>query len=472
MPELDDQETDKLFQVGAERHDFAYNPDAWAQMEDMLDADEKRGALTRRIVGILALLVIMALALFYYSGVNAQAKGVVNTDTLSQVTPNVQVGTDNEEEPPSLNQEPTNGAREGIASLSPSPEENTERTATAAASNSKGVDASSTAPVAEAKTLLNVRLGENRSGATAATEANEPKTTASKGGAEKRAPGKDQVVDASLSNTEKNIEAGSTQGASPEIAARTVRSNGISLLPRLPLPQQLLSIDDDSFTAGRVSDLSDKAKLLNEETVLAGKPAVKNSLAIGIAAGIVVGRSGNDPFAMVQPRLGLDAEYRIGKKFALGTGVYFNEVCYQASGDNYTVKNEFWTDGVKAEAIQGECDVLEIPLSAKYYFNGSRSNTFYMSAGAITYLMLQEDYTYSYGDSAPADARKGWKERNTNQHFFGMAHFNFGFQKTLANKSALKLETYAHLPLTGIGHGQVRLFSTGVTVKYLFDFRR
>ena len=53
MAELDDKRTDKLFQVGSERHDFAYNPVAWQRMEGMLEADDRR---RKRRIWLLALL--------------------------------------------------------------------------------------------------------------------------------------------------------------------------------------------------------------------------------------------------------------------------------------------------------------------------------------------------------------------------------------------------------------------------------
>lgn len=76
MPELDDEETDKLFQVGTERHDYTYNPDAWAQMEQMLDADEEdRGALWYCVAAVLALVFLVVLLFYFTNSSSTQVQG-------------------------------------------------------------------------------------------------------------------------------------------------------------------------------------------------------------------------------------------------------------------------------------------------------------------------------------------------------------------------------------------------------------
>jgi len=473
MPELDDQETDKLFQIGAERHDYAYDPDAWAQMEEMLEADDRRSVIAYWIGGALVLIALIALAFFYYSAGSSQVNERENADSevSIQATPGVQVGNDTDAEPPTLKQETIDSGTQKSA-IPPSSSPKKSGKLTTMETGARGGTRVTAAPAAKEETPLDARPYEKRSGAIFTKTDNEPGNTAVEKGAENHLRSTEQSEEISFPAVETNSKQGLTQDASPEATGKDVANDRIELLPRFSMLRQVLSMDNGAFIAERASALSDKASNLNGSATSEWKPEVKNSLAVGIAGGVIFSQSGSDPFAMARLRLGLDAEYRIGKKFALGTGAYFNQLCYRTSSDNYNVKNEFWVDGVKAETVEGQCNVLEIPLSAKYYFSGSRSNTFYVSTGAITYLMLREKYMYSYGNDAPVNARQGWRERNTNQHFFGMAHFNFGFQKTLGNQSALKLETYVHLPLTGIGHGQVRLFSTGVTAKYIFDFRR
>jgi hypothetical protein len=85
--------------------------------------------------------------------------------------------------------------------------------------------------------------------------------------------------------------------------------------------------------------------------------------------------------------------------------------------------------------------------------------------------MLRENYSYEYTQT-DSDLRKDWTVKRENRHLLGIGHFNLGWQQKLKGRSALKIEAFYHLPLTGVGHGQVWLRSAGVSVNYLFDFRK
>ena len=473
MPELNDQETDKLFQTGAERHDYTYNPDAWELMETMLDADRRRSVLWYQVAGILVLLALIALSLFYYSGVSdAQVKGKTQPfgENFSEIlVPGVTPGRDSDGVVAAKASDSA-ALAEGVVGSSSVIEES-EAKAEMTKDNPVRfqtpdisiVDKQPTSGVGSAEAKQYLAVSENNP-----TEEN---SIVGKGD-EQGTNDLERPEAADFSKTENDRLQGEGRRNTPLVSNIVSPDDRVELLPHLPLPQQVLSDGNRLSPLARAMGTVDVAVTADVQSVPQEDTEVRNSLAVGVAAGVILGRSGADPFAMAQPRLGLDVEYRFGKKFAVSTGAYFNQVCYRTSGENYTAKSDFWTDGIKPEVVQGECNVLELPLSASYYFNGSRKNSFYVSGGTISYLMLKEDYAYEYDASAPADARKGWKEKNNNQHFMGMAHFNFGFQKTIGKNSALKLESYVHLPLTGVGHGEVRLFSAGMTAKYLFDFRK
>ena len=62
MPDFNPNEMDALFREGAERHDFEYNSDAWALMEEKLDNKSRK----RRILFILlGLLFIISTGIAY-----------------------------------------------------------------------------------------------------------------------------------------------------------------------------------------------------------------------------------------------------------------------------------------------------------------------------------------------------------------------------------------------------------------------
>ena len=447
MPELDDRATDRLFQTGAERHDYSYNPAAWEQMETMLDADRRRrSAVWYWVAGAVLLLALIGLAVTFYGGERTELPA--NDATDRQETPALQnnAGVSLTDE---VGGQPTDKSGE---------KKPTEDGFTTAETKSTPRTTAPT-PKKETESRVGRYQPDNPTSSVQKNQAIPPAAPV---------PSEEQT----------DVLSPETAGAYGEkqnttVLGRETRSTyGVNSLPALPFAPLLRN----ELTA--LPDLSDKLNAPTPPSANEGETGklkglgAERSLAVAVSAGFIAGRSGSDPFAMLQPRLGTEIEYRAGKKLAFGSGLYFNEVCYRTDGDNYTAKAGFWTEGVKPEVVQGECRVLEIPLFLKYYFSGSRRNSFYLGTGTTSYLMLKEDYSYEYGADAPADARKGWVENNNNQHLLGIAHANFGFQRSVGKRSFLQLESYVHLPLTGVGHGEVRLMSAGMSAKFLFDFRR
>jgi len=440
----------------------------------MLDADKRRYVLWYWVLGSLALLAFIALLLFYYSGsVDSQVKKEADPspEGLSEIMH--PAGANEENYLDSLNSRVSEALiLIGDADGSLPPASGGDNATTKVINDYPVLAEAPSLEMEDEQKISRLSPVEGRSGFIVSENISVEQGPKKEIGDEEKEGDFERLEADTFSVSDNTLLQKVAQGEMSGSDEVGVSTSKVEVLSRFPLPQRVLSIDTSLALTVRKGVTVDTSANSNSRILLEKKPEMQNSLAVAIAAGVILGRSGADPFAMVQPRLGVDLEYRLGKKFALSTGAYFNEVCYRTSGENYTAKSDFWTDGIQPETVQGECNVLELPLSVNYYFNGSRENSFYVSAGAISYLMLREDYKYEYDASAPADVRKGWKERNNNQHFMGMAHFNFGFQKTVGKKSALKLESYVHLPLTGVGHGQVRLFSAGMTAKYLFDFRK
>ena len=181
------------------------------------------------------------------------------------------------------------------------------------------------------------------------------------------------------------------------------------------------------------------------------------------------GRSGSVALPKAQPRLGLEVERRLGSNVGIAAGTYLNLVHYRIQGDLYEAKPDFFPQGIQPAEVKAACPMIEIPISVKYYFSGSRANSFYASAGAVSYFILKEDYKYKYTEQSAA-LKKEWTERSGDRHLFGVGLASFGYQRHLPRSGFLALETYVHLPFTAMGHGNVMLRSAGLSLKYQFDF--
>jgi hypothetical protein len=169
--------------------------------------------------------------------------------------------------------------------------------------------------------------------------------------------------------------------------------------------------------------------------------------------------------------LGVLVEYQFGSRWSLQSGLIYSKKHYKAAGDDYNAPEGFWYYGTVPDDTDATCDVLDIPLNLRYYFNSSRHNRFFASTGFSSYIMLTEDYYYHYEDNYDPDLVDSWGVSNENQHFFGIYNFSLGYQKALGSQWFLEIEPFIKVPLGGVGFGEVKLWSTGSFFSLKYNFR-
>ena len=240
-------------------------------------------------------------------------------------------------------------------------------------------------------------------------------------------------------------------------------SNAINTIPNISLlpsnPITYLAFDENPI----------------ESKVYKFRKPKNNRFAFSIVAGKEWSGVGNMTDAKEGFRLGAEIAYQFGNKFQIGTGFIFSKKHYETVGTNYTPQPQFrWVDGNAPETVNGTCDVFEIPLELTYFFKGNDKNTFYASAGLSTYIMNNEWYDFRWEDQAIM-ADPTVPKSSSNQaldrkciHWFGIGNLSFGYKKYLSKNIAAQLGTYVQVPITGIGMGNVDLFSTGVQMKISF----
>jgi hypothetical protein len=175
------------------------------------------------------------------------------------------------------------------------------------------------------------------------------------------------------------------------------------------------------------------------------------------------------PIGPTKLKLQIGGEYQFLKKWSVLRGLNYTVKAYETNAEDYAVIPGFWAGGIKPTSILAECNVLEIPLNVRYYFNAQdrRRSSFYVTAGASSYLMASERYRFTYDVNDPS-LKQEWNGKWKNMHYFGVLHLSAGYQKSFEKNGSVLLEPYVDLPLTGIGFGQVKLMSFGVSlcVKY------
>jgi hypothetical protein len=169
--------------------------------------------------------------------------------------------------------------------------------------------------------------------------------------------------------------------------------------------------------------------------------------------------------------LGFAIEYRLGHRWSLQTGMTYSMKRYKAAGEDYNPPPGFWYYGNAPDNTNGECDVIDIPLNVRYYIQPYSKHRFFISTGLSSYLMLTEDYYYQYDGYPNPKQVDSWSVRNENQHYFGVYNFSAGYQRSLGSRWSLEIEPFIKLPFSGVGFGEVDLWSTGSTFSLKYNFR-
>lgn len=140
---------------------------------------------------------------------------------------------------------------------------------------------------------------------------------------------------------------------------------------------------------------------------------------------------------------------------------------YVAGKGEYMPPYGFWTRRIAPESTRGLCNMLEIPVLLKYYPGGYSGKGFFVSAGASSYVFLMEEYWYEYAAEDP-DLIRWWQTGKDQAHWFAFGQLAAGYQASLSKRWALQVEPYLQIPFSGVGHGQVEIYSLGINARLLW----
>ncbi|RMG77336.1 MAG: hypothetical protein D6714_19950, partial [Bacteroidetes bacterium] len=176
---------------------------------------------------------------------------------------------------------------------------------------------------------------------------------------------------------------------------------------------------------------------------------------------------GTDNFSKTSWGIGPKIEWFPSDRFSVGLSAIFSLKNYFAGTGEYIPPKGFWTRKIPPQSTDGHCLILELPVEGHYFPKGRTRTGFFAGAGVNSFILLRENYTYHY-DLPDPDLIRNWHTANQNQHWFGIAQFSIGRQFVYPNQKSMRLSTFLQIPMTGIGHGQVKLWSAGLQWEILF----
>ncbi|MCO6477818.1 MAG: hypothetical protein J5I94_14405 [Phaeodactylibacter sp.] len=410
MPELSKHELDKLFRKGAERYDFEYNPGAWEQMSAMLERSRRRRALFWWLAGLGMLLLLGGLAFYFF----CEEEGAVKKkEKQEQALTEPIEGEMKSHEKENSDVYSPKGSREEAPQAGPEP----------------GTEYSESRPEKQFQ-------------------------------AQRPVPG---VVEIPGPSTEAQAAHTGPAVSRPEKEPETPKFTGTELaktLPPLPLP----------FTLDPIQVYGPKGP--GAPGIIAGEHEEShrkrsNHLAIGPGFAGNLHSVGWGDFSRGGWKAGIYSEFQYQGRFALGLGAGFLRMNYLAGKGEYMPPYGFWANMTAPDNTLGLCNVLEVPVLLKYYPGGYYGNGFFLSAGISSYILLMEEYWYRYSEEDP-DLIRWWQTGEDQAHWFAIGQLSAGYQASMGKRWALQLGPYLQAPLSGVGHGQVEIYSLGVNIQLLW----
>jgi hypothetical protein len=165
-------------------------------------------------------------------------------------------------------------------------------------------------------------------------------------------------------------------------------------------------------------------------------------------------------------KIGLLGEYRISRNIALISGLVISNVYYTAFGREYNPP-DYWNSGIIPDETRALCLILDIPVSLKFDVLNFERSGIYATAGLSSYIMLNEDYRFRYDDNR-YDLAEGINIRNGTRHWFNNANLSVGYELDIHPNWSLRVEPFLKIPVSGVGWGDVKLYSAGSFVSVNF----
>ncbi len=147
-------------------------------------------------------------------------------------------------------------------------------------------------------------------------------------------------------------------------------------------------------------------------------------------------------------------EYQLSNRWSISTGGILSK-------KKYSTDEKFTYGKYTADRMAGACRILDIPINIYYHFRPQQRTSFYAGIGFSSYVMLEEDYTYTFDTPTGSKDFTSYIERQNNE-WFKMLNISAGVQYRISPRFYVQAEPFLKAPLTGVGEWDVSLSSVGV----------
>lgn len=442
---------DKKVKEAADHHHPAYDEQAWAKMEKMLNKylPQKEDDRRRFIFFLLLFLGLGGAGLIVAKSWKGRKSLAVTEQSVQQKQPAVS--------------NVISGQDKKVPEINKTTEKNSSQAVTSVVINNKPGDNPSDIKQAE---NWEISSSKKKSGVTNTSDISSPDSKAKKNKPAVNVDrNKEQSVDITLiESSKKTKELQESKTSDPVTNVPVIEKR----VDEPAIANSVLALNADKTAINENPKIADEKKensaiAQNKEKAKKKKTKKSNSFFFTLSTGPDVSFAGNDKLGKMKLLAGAGFSYIFNNRVTIRTGFYSGRKIYTASPKAYHAPASFYIYYPYLEKIDADCKVYEIPLSISYNFGQKEKQNWFVSVGLSSYLMKKETYNYFYKYTAtgPTISRK-WTIDNENKHYFSTLTLSGGYQRNISKTLSVMLEPYIKLPLSGVGYGKVKLNSGGV----------
>lgn len=507
MPNMTDNDLDKIFREAADRNMPEFDPQGWEDMARRLEHEERAAAMrSKSLYTLLAILFIYALLPPWGHNGNTQHASVFQTSESTEVAGEIKTkesGLDKEIITNPATEESDKNDRKVVEKV----EE--EFSAYTRIDNSIEEDANSNLnkKAISKPALENTDLDNSNK----TLDAVEQRTKKSDNNIDNKAIIKPAVGPVNVENNIKETSDALTQTDNGAATGISVIDAGGSLNQKTP---KLSQTDNDDLIVsegeaiGSVNEgfkEADRAKntiLYNrsphERIILMAQVADADSVIKPIEQGA---ENPEQPVTVVRPdrltssprwflkvpvspdfsaidynklgetgiNIGLLGEYNLTDHLSVSTGAIWSKKLYDSKNPDKSYTSGNWTG--KASRLDGDCRILDIPINVTYYIFPHRRTSLFVSIGSSSYIMLKEQYVYTvWANQQEYQYEENFSHKNN--EWFSMLNLSIGIQQRLGKRFFAQAEPFLKAPVSGVGEGKVNLMSTGIFLSLKYSLNK
>ncbi len=168
--------------------------------------------------------------------------------------------------------------------------------------------------------------------------------------------------------------------------------------------------------------------------------------------------------------LGVVLGYRLGKRWAAETGLYWGRKNYYTEGQHFNTDKLYLPTHAEMIEADGYCHMFEIPINVRYTFAQGDKSQWFALTGLSSYLMQKEEYDYVYKRyDVLYNGSKYYK--SASRDWLSVMNLSIGYERSWGRGGRVRLEPYLKLPLQGVGIGSLPLTSTGIQAGVTYPIR-